>query len=89
MDVNALAGYGVEPISLMSAVSRSVLGHDFPRATDWLWRLLEALPADLWTGRKPPTEGIVQDWRTATEMLRGCLERVKPKAGKGKRIGFP
>jgi hypothetical protein len=89
MDVNALAGYGVEPISLMSALSRSVLGHDFPRATDWLWRLLEALPADLWTGRKPPTEGIVQDWRTATEMLRGCLERVKPKAGKGKRIGFP
>ena len=76
IDMDALAGYGVEPISLLSMLSRSGLGENFPRATNWLWRLLEALPADLWRSGKPPAESIVRDWPKATEMLRGCLERM-------------
>lgn len=73
IDMNALAGYGVKPISLMSALSRSGLGEDFPRATRWLWRLLEELPADVWTNGQPPTARLVGDWWKATDMLRGCL----------------
>ena len=73
IDMNALAGYGVKPISLMSALSRSGLGEDFPKATRWLWRLLEELPADVWTNGQPPTARLVGDWWKATDMLRGCL----------------
>lgn len=74
IDMEALAGYGVEPISLLSALSRSVLGEDFPRATSWLCRLLDQLPADVWTkDGQPPTASLVEDWRKATEMVRGCL----------------
>ena len=72
-DAAPLAEYGVEPISLLSALSRSVLGEDFPRSTSWLWRLLAELPADVWTSGEPPTESTVNDWHKATEMLRGCL----------------
>lgn len=76
IDMDALAGYGVEPLSLLSMLSRTGLGEDFPRATNWLWKLLEDLPADLWRSGKPPAESIVRDWPMATEMLRGCLERM-------------
>ena len=74
IDMDALAGYGVEPISFLSMLSRSGLGEDFPRATSWLCRLLDQLPADVWTKEgQPPAASIVEDWRKATEMLHGCL----------------
>jgi len=82
-----LTGFGVPPTSLLSMLDRSGLGEDFPRATNWLWNLLDQLPADVWTSGKPPPASLVDEWKKATEMLRGCLASIladAPPVGQGR-----
>ena len=77
-DIEALKGFGVSPVSLMSCLSRNVLGDDFRRATRWLWGLLSDLPDGIWTGQKSPEPETVEQWNEAAGMLRGCLESKWP-----------
>ncbi len=80
VDLDALAGYGVAPATLLSGLSRAVLGEDFPRAVRWLWSLLDGLPAGLWRGKERPGGQLVRDWKKATRLLRRC-HRVAGPAG--------
>ena len=82
LDLNALRGFGVAPVSLLSGLSRSTLGEDFPRAVRWLWSMLERLPSDDlvdraglddWVDRDWLDSSLVGDWWKAIDMLRGCL----------------
>ena len=89
IDLDVLAGYGVAPASLLSMLSRGILGEDFPRATRWLWSLLDDLPEGIWAGKERPTESLLGGWQKATELLRGCLESNLPRSRQQCGIELP
>ncbi|MGB3086996.1 MAG: hypothetical protein WBC53_04610 [Phycisphaerae bacterium] len=83
-DLDALSGYGVEPITLRSFFACNLPNRDTTRAAKWLLNLAERIDRNV-TREQRPTAQVVQELEEAVALLRKIIQEDIPAPP---RIGF-
>jgi hypothetical protein len=82
LDITALSGYIVKPVTLLSIITvEGFLNRDLKRSARWLKELINKLEVNnpkqnIWKSKGRPSSDLVEGWHKATALLEKAVRKV-------------